>query len=130
MSGFEHFGVGPMKYTLLITQQCNLRCSYCYSGKKDSVMSLETAKSIVNTIFTHTAPDEKVDTGFFCGEPLLEFARIKDIVSLIENQPLYDPNRVELVVVTNGAIFSAQQCSARGKHFNCVSIHQMAVICG
>ena len=95
-----------MKYTIFITQQCNLRCSYCYIGKKNAVMSLETAESIINNIFAHTPSEKKIDIDFFGGEPLLEFSLIKKIVSLIEGHPSYAPDRVELDVVTNGTIFS------------------------
>lgn len=95
-----------MKYTLCITQQCNLRCSYCYIQKKKAVMSLETAESIINNIFDHTPSEERIDIGFFGGEPLLEFPHMKRIVDLIESHPSFEVARVCLDVVTNGTIFS------------------------
>ena len=42
-----------MKFVLVITQKCNLACDYCYIGKKQSVMSLSTAESIIDFIFQY-----------------------------------------------------------------------------
>lgn len=95
-----------MKYTFCITQQCNLACEYCYIGKRKARMSLAVAKQIVDFMYRHTPPKEKIDVGFFGGEPLLEFERIKAITQLIEAHPAFAPDRVELTIVTNGTIFS------------------------
>jgi len=105
-----------MKYTLCITQDCNLRCSYCYIDKKNSVMSLQTAECIINNIFDHNPPDEKIDIGFFGGEPLLEFELIKSLVSIIKDHPSYDSEQVELDIVTNGTIFSDEIGSFIAEH--------------
>ncbi len=95
-----------MKYTLAITQRCNLVCDYCYIGKTDFVMPLSTAKKILNFIFKTTPKSEKIDIGFFGGEPLLEFDLIKEITKTIQNHKSFDPDRVLIQVVTNGTIFS------------------------
>lgn len=95
-----------MKYTLCITQQCNMDCKYCYIGKKQARMSLAVAKKIIDFIFKTTPLEEKIDIGFFGGEPLIEFELIKTITEVIEDHPDFNGNRVELAVVTNGTIFS------------------------
>ncbi len=105
-----------MKFTLCITQNCNLRCSYCYIGKKSSVMSLHAAERIINNIFDYAPLDEKIDIGFFGGEPLLEFELIKKIVNLIESHPSYNPEQIELDLVTNGTIFSDEIGKFIAKH--------------
>lgn len=97
-----------MKSIICITRECNLRCDYCYIGKDKSVMPMETAYKIVDFIFNNTPPTEKVDIGFFGGEPLLEFGLIKRITETIENHPSFDGNRVQLAVVTNGTVFSEE----------------------
>lgn len=97
-----------MKYTLVITQKCNLACDYCYVGHKNSVMALLTAKKIVDFIFKSTPKKEKIDIGFFGGEPLLEFDLIKEITAIIQKHKNFDPNRAILSVVTNGTVFSKE----------------------
>ncbi|MDN3515623.1 MAG: radical SAM protein [Candidatus Brocadia sp.] len=105
-----------MKYTLCITQQCNMRCQYCYIGKKDTGMPLSIAKKIIDFIFKNTPCEEKIDIGFFGGEPLLEFELIKKITGLIENHPSFHKKSVELTVVTNGTIFSDKIADFLNEH--------------
>ena len=69
-------------------------------------MSLSAAKKIIDFIFKNTPSQEKIDIGFFGGEPLLEFELIKKITEIIENHPSFNNKLVELTVVTNGTIFS------------------------
>ncbi len=97
-----------MKYTLAITQRCDLACNYCYIGKKNAKMSISTAEKIVDFIFDSTPKNEKIDIGFFGGEPLLEFDLIKKITNLIQSHKSFDPDRTTLSVTTNGTIFSKE----------------------
>ncbi len=95
-----------MKYTLLITRHCNLRCLYCYVGKDQSVMSLDVAFRIIDFAYDRTPAGESIDFAFFGGEPLIEFDRLRQISSLIENHPDYDPERVQLTLVSNGTFLN------------------------
>lgn len=97
-----------MKCTLAITQRCNLACHYCYIQKTDSVMHLSTAKKIIDFIFENSQKNEKIDIGFFGGEPLLEFNLIKKITTLIQTHKSFDPSRVIISATTNGTIFSEE----------------------
>jgi uncharacterized protein len=69
-------------------------------------MSIAVAEKIIDFIFTTTPFDEKIDIGFFGGEPLLEFELIKQITEMIERHPSYNRDRVEFTITTNGTIFS------------------------
>ena len=91
-----------MKYTLLVTQRCNLECDYCYIGKGPSRMSVDVATRVVDFAFRRTPQSEKIEIGFFGGEPLLELPLIEEIACLVRSQPGYTPERVGLTVVTNG----------------------------
>jgi uncharacterized protein len=95
-----------MKYTICVTQRCNLRCEYCYVGKSDVAMSSDVARRIVHFAYDHTPPEERIEIGFFGGEPLLEFHRIRDIVDRVEDHPEFTPERVDMTVVSNGTVFS------------------------
>lgn len=105
-----------MKYTLLLTQECNLRCTYCYIGKKPEKMTLETAERAIDFIFKHQLPNEEINIGFFGGEPMLEFELLKDITMLIEMHPSYDSSRVIFSVVTNGTIYSGEIATFLKEH--------------
>lgn len=66
---------------LLITYDCNLRCSYCYEPKKTHYkMTAETAKSCLKDAIESL--DENYDSvivQFMGGEPLLSFDLIKEV---------------------------------------------------
>jgi uncharacterized protein len=95
-----------MKYTLCVTQRCNLDCQYCYITKRNARMQHNIAERIIDFAYRHTPPDEDIDIGFFGGEPLLEFDLIKQITGSVEKHPFFDPRRVRINVATNGTIFT------------------------
>ena len=97
-----------MKYTLFLTERCNLACDYCYVRKSDERMSLGLAEQIVDFAFRHTPLSEEVDIGFFGGEPLLEFPLLQKIVKRIEEHPAFDKCRAKLSVVTNGTLLYSE----------------------
>lgn len=77
--------------TLQVTQMCNLRCSYCiYSGNFSNrthsprKMTLETALKAINFYIKRSTDEEKLNFGFYGGEPLLEFDFIKKVIEYIE----------------------------------------------
>lgn len=96
----------PLKYTLCFTQRCNLTCSYCYVEKSDAVMSLETAKRVVDFIYRHSRAAAGLDIGFFGGEPLVEFERMRAITALIREHPAYEADRIRLTLTSNGTLFT------------------------
>lgn len=58
---------------MLVTEQCNLRCDYCYIYKNAKKMSEETAKRSVDFLIENsTTTDGRLFICFFGGEPLLE----------------------------------------------------------
>lgn len=74
--------------TFVVTEDCNLRCKYCYiSGKaSEKVMSLETAKKAVNYLLDNNElfNTEAVVWNFIGGEPLLETDLIDEICDYIK----------------------------------------------
>ncbi len=95
-----------MKYTLAITQECNLACTYCYIGKKPVTMSLGTAAKIVDFMYRVSPPGELIDVGFFGGEPLLELDLIGGIVDLVKSHVDFPERKVLFSTVSNGTLFS------------------------
>lgn len=78
---------------LQVTQNCNLRCSYCaYSGSyynrqhNGKRMTLDTAIRAVDFFFSHSTGVEEAAIGFYGGEPFLEFDLIKQVVDYIETE--------------------------------------------
>jgi uncharacterized protein len=95
-----------MKYALLITQDCNLACQYCYISRNKTHLDLPVAKIAVDYIFANSSVDENIDIGLFGGEPLLEFELLKEVTFMIENHPDFSKRMIEIQVTSNGTIFS------------------------
>lgn len=90
--------------TLIITERCNLRCSYCFCDKtKGGSMTAEKAVEII----TRTALEQEDSTIcvlFFGGEPMLNFDCILQSVALLETMP-FAP-RLRYKIVTNGTLLT------------------------
>lgn len=71
--------------TLILTNQCNLRCTYCYEKNKNpKSMNVDDAKKILKY---HLNQDKKESLiiELFGGEPFLEFELIKTLVEFLKN---------------------------------------------
>ena len=89
--------------TLILTESCNLACTYCYEHyKTKNTMPLEVAKKIIDDEMTKQDFSELVCFDFFGGEPFLEFEKIKTLVEYIKNKKFDKP--WELFVGTNGTL--------------------------
>lgn len=62
-----------MNYTLHLTEQCNLRCKYCYQEKGNRELSFDNIKSLLDN---ESNTSKKCTITFFGGEPLLK----KDLI--------------------------------------------------
>lgn len=88
--------------SLLVTERCNLCCSYCYCDKRRTAsMTLETAQKAIDEVFT-TYPDRPLRLLLMGGEPFIEFGLIKGIVEYIRQR--YHGRDVFVKTVTNGTL--------------------------
>lgn len=102
--------------TLQVTQQCNLRCSYCaYSGlyynreHSSERMSVETAMSAIDFLLEHSDEMKELHISFYGGEPLLEFDLIKKCVSYVKEK--VEGKRVTFGMTTNGTLLTEEVVS-------------------
>ena len=103
------------KITLQVTQGCNLRCKYCiYSeninahqrSHSNKRMSWETAKKGIDFLRAHSIDSEKVNIGFYGGEPLLEFPLIKKAVAYAKE--VFDGKAISFSITTNGTMLTEE----------------------
>lgn len=94
------------EYNLILNtcMDCNMSCWYCYESHiKDSYMSIGMADKIIRHIktFHKETRFEKLHLEFFGGEPILNFATIKYILSQIS--PYVKENNIflETAITTN-----------------------------
>ena len=100
------------KITLLISNDCNLRCKYCYANGGDyqmprHLMTVDTAKKFVDFCAKNFTDVKKVL--FFGGEPMLNVSVMKYVCSQFKE--LYNKGEISyfpyFVIVTNGTILNA-----------------------
>ncbi|NBI18892.1 Cys-rich peptide radical SAM maturase CcpM [Neglecta sp. X4] len=98
---------------LQVTQNCNLRCSYCaYSGNyynrthTTQKMSYDVAKRAVDFLFEHSSECEEIVIGFYGGEPLLEFDLVKRVVDYADH--IGWGKNIQYVVTTNATLLKGE----------------------
>lgn len=94
--------------TLCLTHNCNLRCAYCYAGRKYAQsMSREIARQAMDIVLEEARRTESsVDLSFFGGEPLLEWELLQwcDAYMRANGKGLAAPPRYGLT--TNGTLLT------------------------
>lgn len=111
----EEWGEGEAQsLTFIVTEDCNLRCKYCYitHKSKGKVLRLETAKKFIDYVLTDKRfhREKYVILDFIGGEPLLEPQLIEDICDYFKirayevGSPWYWRYRIN--IGTNGVNYS------------------------
>ena len=102
-----------MELTLVLDHACNLRCGYCYGGKKFSrPMAAATMKRAVDLALAQQPAE--LDVSFFGGEPLLHPGLVEETLTYVESTvarlgPLQP--QVRFVMNTNGTLVDEQVLS-------------------
>lgn len=96
----------PRSLCLIISQDCNLRCEYCYADsgeyrKNRQFMNINTAKKSIQKLLCDKN-DGKRFILFFGGEPFLNFSLMEEIEFYRKNNNL----NIEYSATTNGTILN------------------------
>ena len=93
-----------MQYTLNITENCNMLCTYCRLDKQPKTMTKTVAYKAVDMIFQDKS--ESINIGFYGGEPLLCKDLIKDIVAYTKekNAAATAHKKIYFKITTNGTL--------------------------
>lgn len=112
---------GISRLVLLITQACNIKCSYCiaeaYMGlhSDNRVMSPATARVAIEKVFK-SAPGVP-EIVFFGGEPLMGFTTIKKAVQATEEYCMTHQVRMPaFTITTNGTLIDKEIIEFFKKH--------------
>ena len=117
----------PTMVTLFPTNQCNLRCTYCYASAGDwtpMTMDWQTATSAVEIVIENIKEKgyQSLSVGFHGGgEPLYPWAFIKRIVRYIEERCAEEGLEPFLFSATNG-VLSEKQLEWIVRHFKNLNI--------
>ncbi|WP_455104930.1 radical SAM protein [Peptostreptococcus sp.] len=114
-----------MKFTIFVTQKCNLRCKYCYEDNLDrrDDMSVETADKVIKFILerlTEKNIDRPLVIIFHGGEPLLNFDLVKYIREELENK--VSDRKIIYHMTTNGTLINDENIDFLCKKIDFLSV--------
>lgn len=104
----EPFPYTPVRtFMLYVTEECNLRCKYCFVEKRPRRMTRETALRAVDFFFSQDASGAAYDLqlNFFGGEPFLEVDLMEQVCRYAVAPRPNNSRRTLLAVTTNGTLF-------------------------
>lgn len=99
---------------LHISQDCNLRCLYCYGdggcyGAERTYMSEEVALKAVDFLVDYSGKSKDLSIIYFGGEPLLNFDLIKKVTKYVRKVELETNKRFKLNMTTNGTLIDDEE---------------------
>jgi len=91
---------------LLVTQDCNLRCAYCFADAGEystgrGLMSEATAKAAIDFLIRNSGSRKNLEVDFFGGEPLMNFDVVKETVRYGRQQEKVHGKNIRFTLTTN-----------------------------
>lgn len=114
------------RITLCVSNDCNLRCKYCYAhggsyGTDRGMMSLEVAERFVKFCDVNFDSIQKIV--FFGGEPMLNAEVIDFVCKKIKETFLSKPASCpKFGLITNGTILDEPSYKLIERHMSCVTV--------
>jgi len=103
---------------LHITNQCNLRCTYCYLGKTSEVMSAETGRLAVSSLIEAALEQgmEEVALKFAGGEALLEWPLVAELYYFALEQAKGKGLTIKPIILSNGTPLTPEKARLLKQH--------------
>lgn len=111
---YEEGSVDVLEGMIMVSQDCNLACKYCYGGESGTfnhkgLMEIETAERCFRYLLSVGKGREFQKVVFIGGEPLLNMKVIKHIVLLWEKiKASYGDKKVFFTLTTNGLLLTPE----------------------
>lgn len=115
-----------MHFTIWLTKECNLQCTYCYEGKnkQHSIMSIEKAKEVTDFIYRQIIIEETnhdyVSIDFLGGEPLLNFDVMLYIIETVRSWEL--PVPIFMSTTTNAVLLTKEKSTCLMSRLDEISV--------
>ena len=95
---------------MLITEDCNCRCDYCFiHGKRPRRMTEEIVRATVDFLLLKSRHLRKVELLFFGGEPLTAFDLMQLTVDYGNYRAACMGKRISYSMTTNGTLFNEEK---------------------
>lgn len=104
------------KLELVLTEDCTLRCDYCWIPKRPEYMSWEVAKRAIEFLFEESRDARDLEITLFGGEPLLAWEVFVRSVEYAEQCAAQTGKRVHWAVTTNGTLLNEENVPFAVRH--------------
>lgn len=96
---------------LLVAEDCNLRCKYCFAGTGDMghdrrLMTKEVGKAAVDYIIANSGNRKNCEIDFFGGEPLINMPVVKYVTEYVREKEKETGKKFKLTLTTNGVLLN------------------------
>lgn len=95
--------------TLMLAQECNMRCSYCYGEggeyNNKGIMTENVAFQAIDYLVKNST-DELLHIAFLGGEPLLNFPLLKKVVEYCKQISADTGKKFSYTITTNGTLIT------------------------
>lgn len=102
--------------TLIVTDDCNYNCSYCRQKKEKKTISREIIKAAVDFFYPFLKSSDKIRIGFYGGEPLLAFDKIKYAVLQLAEKNRAGHKDLEFSLTSNGSLLTGEMLTFFNEH--------------
>lgn len=92
--------------SFVMTEECNLRCKYCFYKKNPKRTDWETSKRLIDWLVEQGANSKRFHIQFFGGEPMLEWELITRIIDYTKKYP---QKQWAFGMTTNGTLFTEER---------------------
>jgi len=106
-----------MRLAIYPSNRCNMACRYCMVDLNHGpavITTHEILKDGLEWLMSHPGPTSTRNITFFGGEPLLHYNLLKGFVSYARAR--YSPDRLDMVIVTNGYYLDEAKASFLLEH--------------
>ena len=104
------------KLELVLTEDCNLRCHYCWIPKRPEYMSWEVAKRALDFFIQESRDAQDLEITLFGGEPLLAWDVLVRSVEYAKHLAASAGKRVHWAVTTNGTLLNEDRVRFAAQH--------------
>ena len=90
--------------SLILTEDCNFDCGYCYKSKRGSYMAWDTVEASLSFFLPFV--EDGASVIFYGGEPLLAWEKIERAVPFVKNLTELLDKDVRFSITTNGSLLT------------------------
>lgn len=96
------------KATIILSNQCNLNCSYCFVGKDvRSSLTLPQIKAFIKWFIDLPTKENRKKLSFLGGEPFLDFDLLKEAIKFFKKHNINKTSVID-TIPTNGTILTSE----------------------